>query len=96
MHTHDLGRDRIGYGEVLSAITQPVLVVSVSTDTLYPPEEQLALAQALPNARYEVLDCPHGHDGFLIETDKLGDMITRFRQAGWASPGLQAISAACR
>ena len=96
MHTHDLGRDRGGYREVLAAIAQPVLVVSVSTDTLYPPQEQLALAKALPNARYEVLDCPHGHDGFLIETDKLGEMITRFREAGRARPGLQAVSLACR
>ena len=94
MHTHDLGRGRGSYDDVLAGITQPVLVVSVSTDTLYPPQEQLALADALPNARYEILDCPHGHDGFLIETDELGEMIAGFRKADWARPGLQAVSSA--
>ena len=96
MHTHDLGRGRVGYDEVLAGIKSRVLVVSVSTDTLYPPEEQRALVDALPNARYEILDCPHGHDGFLIETSALGEMIARFRQAGREAPGFQAISSAGR
>lgn len=92
MHTHDLARGRGDYGEVLAEITQPVLVVSVSTDTLYPPHEQVALAELLPNARYEVLDCAHGHDGFLIETDDLGEMIARFRASGRAAASLQAVN----
>ena len=80
MHTHDLGRGRGPYEEALARIAQPALVVSVSSDVLYPPEEQRLLADHLPNAQYEILDCPHGHDGFLIETETLGAMITRFRE----------------
>ena len=80
MHTHDLARGRGNYPEVLGRITQPTLVVSVSSDALYPPEEQRYLAEHLPNAKYEILDCPHGHDGFLIETEALGAMITEFRE----------------
>jgi homoserine O-acetyltransferase/O-succinyltransferase len=80
MHTHDLGRGRGDYPEVLSRIGQPALVVSVSSDVLYPPAEQRYLAEHLPNAQYETLDCPHGHDGFLIETESLGAMIARFRE----------------
>ena len=80
MHTHDLGRGRDSYVNVLARLEHPVLVVSVSSDTLYPPQEQRALADALPNAEYELLKCPHGHDGFLIETDELGEMIRRFRK----------------
>ena len=79
MHTHDLGRGRGEYRDAVAAIAQPALVVSVSTDTLYPPDEQRALAELLPNARCEVLDCAHGHDGFLIETAGLGRIIRRFR-----------------
>lgn len=92
MHSHDLGRDRGGdWRRVLAEITQPALVVSVSTDTLYPPQEQQVLAESLPNARYEVLECAHGHDGFLIETGRLGEMISEFRR-GRRRAGLSAVS----
>ena len=96
MHTHDLGRGRGDYGEVLAGIGQPVLVVSVSTDALYPPQEQRELAELLPNAQYEMLDCPHGHDGFLIETRQLGDIIARFRRAQSAVADLPLVSSASR
>lgn len=81
MHTHDLARERGDYAVVLSGIRQRALVVSVSSDALYPPQEQLALATALPNARYAMLDSLHGHDGFLIETERLGGMIGDFRHS---------------
>ncbi len=92
MHSHDLARGRGDYTEVLSSIRQPTLVVSVSSDTLYPPEEQQLLAESMPAARYEVLDCPHGHDGFLIETEELGAMIGRFRAANKGTSRLRAVS----
>lgn len=79
MHTHDLGRGRDSYVNVLARLEHPALVVSVSSDALYPPQEQRALADLLPKSDYEMLRCPHGHDGFLIETHELGEMIRRFR-----------------
>lgn len=96
MHTHDLGRARGDYRDVLAGIRQPVLVVSVSTDALYPPQEQFELAEMLPNASYELLECPHGHDGFLIETDALDAMISRFRAARDVPPRLPLVSSASR
>jgi homoserine O-acetyltransferase/O-succinyltransferase len=80
MHSHDLSRGRGRYPEILETIEQPALVVSVSTDALYPPQEQQILADHLPNARYEVLSSSHGHDGFLIEAGALGEMISSFRR----------------
>jgi len=50
------------------------------------------LADHLPRARYEMLESAHGHDGFLIETEALGDMIAGFRVANRASPNLKAVS----
>ena len=91
MHTHDLARGRGDYRDVLRSIEPPALVVSVSSDTLYPPEEQRFLAEHLPNSQYEILDCPHGHDGFLIETQSLGDMIGEFRHSSRAAARLRAI-----
>jgi homoserine O-acetyltransferase len=80
MHTHDLARGRGEYPAVLATIEQPALVVSVSTDALYPPAEQEFLAAHMPRAEYEILQSAHGHDGFLIETGQLSALIARFRQ----------------
>ena len=49
--------------------------------------------QHLPNARYEVLESLHGHDGFLIETEDLGALIAGFRARLYANRNLKAISA---
>lgn len=94
MHSHDLSRGRGAYPEILAAIDQPALVVSVSTDALYPPEEQRELAELMPAAQYEILDSAHGHDGFLIETEDLGGKIRRFRSANRARANLQSLSRA--
>lgn len=80
MDSHDLARDRGVMEAVLAAIRQPALVVSVSSDVLYPPQEQEYLASQLPNAEYAVLDSPHGHDGFLIDLDELGSLVKDFRR----------------
>jgi len=90
MDSHDLGRDRGDLETVLAGMRQPALVVSVSSDVLYPPAEQRYLADHLPNARYEVLETPHGHDGFLIDLEELGDLVREFRR-GLAAP--QALAA---
>jgi len=92
MHSHDLARGRGVFPDVLSDIRRPALVVSVSTDALYPPAEQRLLAEHLPESRYEVLESAHGHDGFLIETEALGEMIARFRSANRAGAKLRVVS----
>lgn len=92
MHTHDVSRGRGDYADVLRLISQPALVVSVSTDALYPPEEQKVLAEHLPRAQYEMLESAHGHDGFLIETEELGIKIARFRAANRVSANLKVVS----
>jgi len=92
MHTHDLARGRGDYPDVLHTIEQPALVVSVSSDALYPPEEQQYLAEHIPNSQYEILECAHGHDGFLIETETLGRMIVEFRAGRKATAPLRVVS----
>jgi homoserine O-acetyltransferase len=92
MHTHDLGRGRGGCRAALGRIEQPALVISVSTDTLYPPAEQLELAELLPNADYDVLHSAHGHDGFLVETEHLSRLISEFRRHGQTRSSLAAVN----
>jgi homoserine O-acetyltransferase len=79
MDTHDVSRARGDYDEVLRSIRQPTLVVSIDSDVLYWPWEQREVAALVPNARLAVLDSPHGHDAFLIDVDRLSDMVVEFR-----------------
>jgi homoserine O-acetyltransferase/O-succinyltransferase len=79
MDSHDLARGRGEYAHVVGAMQTPALIVSVDSDILYPPHEQADLARLLQNARYEMLHTPAGHDGFLIETEALSEMISAFR-----------------
>ena len=80
MDTHDVGRGRGGYEEVLRGIQQPALVVSLETDVLYFPEEQHELVKLIPNAHLAVMDHAHGHDTFLIEQDALSEIVRSWRE----------------
>jgi homoserine O-acetyltransferase len=80
MNDFDLGRGRGDYPGVLQKIRQPAVIVSISSDLLYPPHEQQLLARYLPNAEHALLHSSDGHDGFLIECRKLAGIITEFRQ----------------
>ena len=79
MDTHDLARGRGEYEAVLRSIVVPALVMAIESDVLYPPAEQEELAALLPHARLARLVSPHGHDAFLIETDKVNALVREFR-----------------
>lgn len=79
MNDFDLAQGRGDYPDVLQTIRQRALVVSISSDQLYPPQEQRFLADHLPNSSYAILDSAEGHDGFLIESAELGNLIAAFR-----------------
>src|SRR5512133_2326997 len=79
MDTHDVSRGRGDFDDVLRGRRQPTLVVSIDSDVLYWPWEQREVARLVPGARLAVLDSPHGHDAFLIDVDRLSDMVADFR-----------------
>lgn len=78
MDSHDLGRDRDGVDRALAGIHHPALVVSVSSDGLYPATEVAAMANQLPNGELYEIDAPHGHDAFLIRVDELNEQLVSF------------------
>ncbi|WP_435298597.1 homoserine O-acetyltransferase MetX [Timonella sp. A28] len=79
MLTHDLGRDRGGVATALRTITCPTLVVAVNSDRLFLPRESQRIATHIPSAEpLETLHSDYGHDGFLIEFDQLGPVVTKF------------------
>lgn len=80
MDAFDVGAGLDGGAEgVLATLPMPSLIVSVDSDLLYPMEEQAFLACHLPSAEHIVLRSPHGHDGFLIETERLDAFVREFR-----------------
>ena len=78
MDHHDVTRDRGSIEEVLAKIDQPTLSIGISSDVLYPPNEQKEFVELLPNAYYEEINSIHGHDAFLIEFDQIEQIVKPF------------------
>ncbi len=82
MDLHDVARGRGSTATALARVRVPALVAAVTSDGLYPPRQQEALAAGLEAGGVEVdrveIDSPHGHDGFLIETPRLGPRVAAF------------------
>lgn len=81
MDAHNVGRSRGGIEKALALIKAKTLVIGVSSDVLFPVNEQKLLAHAIPNAQYTELDSLYGHDGFLIEFESLSRIMGDF--LGW-------------
>lgn len=79
MDSHDVGRGRGGHRRVLESLEIPILAVAIDSDGLYPPAEQLEIAELAPLAELAWLRSPHGHDAFLIETSDLDEQLQAFR-----------------
>jgi homoserine O-acetyltransferase/O-succinyltransferase len=75
MDTHNLCRNRGKIEDILKSIQQKTLVVGISSDFLCPVAEQKFIAQHLPNSIYREINSIFGHDGFLVEFDKLQGLI---------------------
>lgn len=76
--THDVGRSRGGLEKALSRISAQTMTVGITTDMIFPPAEMRRLAAAIPGAAYEELTSDFGHDGFLVEHQRLNDILTKF------------------
>lgn len=75
LDTHHLGRNRGSIEDVLQDVKIPNLVISLDTDRLIPPAEQLFLARHLPMSTYRIVTSEYGHDGFLIEAQSIGEIL---------------------
>lgn len=76
--THNVGRDRGGVPAALARISCPTIVVGMTTDIIFTPDDMRALAGMIPGAVYREIQSPFGHDGFLVETDRLNDILLPF------------------
>lgn len=91
MDTHDLARDRYlsdSNGELvpvtmeqqLSTITQPSLIIGITSDGLFTIAEQEFLAEHIPNSQFYKISSPEGHDAFLLEFLEINKVICEFQQ----------------
>jgi homoserine O-acetyltransferase len=78
MDAHNMGRNRESVEKALSEIQARTLVIGISSDLLFPVSEQEYLATHIPKAQYITIDSEFGHDGFLVETQKLEQIINGF------------------
>ena len=77
MDTHHVGRGRDSMHAALRLIKAKTLVIGISSDLLFPNVEQKFLADNITGAVYHQIDSPYGHDGFLIETKQITDLLRK-------------------
>ena len=77
MDSHHLGRGRNSVENALNQITAKTLVIGIDSDILFPVSEQKFLAEHIKNAKLEVISSLYGHDGFLIETEKISTLLKK-------------------
>ena len=57
-------------------------VISIDSDVLYPPYQQVDLYRGLReaggSAGYRSIHSPEGHDGFLLAIDQIGPIVSSF------------------
>jgi homoserine O-acetyltransferase len=76
MNTHDVGRDRGGVAAALGRIESPVVVAGIDSDRLYPIHLQQEIASLTPTSDgLRTVRSPYGHDGFLVETEAVGELL---------------------
>ena len=71
LDSHNVGRGRGGVDKALARIKARTTVVSIDTDSIFPPQEASAWACLIPGADHIVISSHFGHDGFLLETARL-------------------------
>lgn len=80
MDTHNVMRLRGSLGDVLGRIKARVLSIGISSDVLFPNKEQKLLAH-VTGGSYREIDSDYGHDGFLVETEQISQVIGEFWKA---------------
>jgi len=78
MDTHDVGRKRGGIKKALATIQAQTLVIGIDSDYLFTLEDSRLLADSIAGAKLEVISSDFGHDGFLIEHEKISAVIEDF------------------
>ena len=78
----DLSLGRGDLGDAFTDVKAKFLVLSYSSDWLYPPEQSEEMVRALlrngVDASYVEIKSDYGHDAFLLEVERLGELTRDF------------------
>jgi len=78
MDSHNVGRGRKSVIDALNSIKSNTLVIGIENDFLFPIVEQEFMGKHIPGAEFHRIKSAYGHDGFLIETDILTNIVGNF------------------
>jgi homoserine O-acetyltransferase len=91
MDSHDVGKNRGGVEKALRRITAKTLVIGITSDVLYPITEQEYLQKKILGAELLSISSDFGHDGFLLEYEKIETALKRFIE-GKSSHHLKVVN----
>jgi len=81
MNSHDVSRGRGSLAEALAKVKARTLVAGIDSDRLFPISGQAEIASNLTcelvGGELQVINSEFGHDGFLIEKDLVGPLLTQ-------------------
>jgi homoserine O-acetyltransferase len=78
LDSHHLGRGLYEAEVLLQRIKSKCLVIGITSDLLFPVNEQQFLAAHVPGAKIEVIESIYGHDGFLLEDNTITTLLENF------------------
>jgi len=79
LKTNDITRGRQGFTEIANKIEASIHMIGIDSDCFFTADENIETYNLLkdvhPSICYHEIKSVHGHDGFLIEYDQLGEII---------------------
>jgi homoserine O-acetyltransferase/O-succinyltransferase len=76
MDSHNVGRGKKDIPSALGLITAKTTIIGITTDLLFPIEEQKLLQSHIERSEYHEIESFLGHDGFLTEFEKVSEILS--------------------
>ena len=77
LDSHNVGRGRGGVAKALDTIKAHSIIITIDSDNLFPVEESRVWNKLVPGAEYIEISSCFGHDGFLLETERLTEILRK-------------------
>ena len=77
LDSHHVGRGRGGVAKALDTIKAHSIIITIDSDNLFPVEESRVWNKMVPGAEYIEISSRFGHDGFLLETERLTEILRK-------------------
>lgn len=77
LDSHNVGRGRGGVAKALDTIKAHSIIITIDSDNLFPVEESRIWNKLVPGAEYIEISSRFGHDGFLLETERLTEILRK-------------------